>query len=67
MGGIRIMTSPSQDRSTVNDAIASPNESRSESMQDDEHKEGLVQGCSSCGTTFALVGFAGNADTSLFI
>jgi hypothetical protein len=38
-GGVRVTTSPSEDRCTVNDEITCPNESRSESVYNGENEE----------------------------
>ena len=66
-GRVRITTSPGQDGSTINDEITCPNESSSESLQNGEHEERLVQRGSGCVATFALLGSAGNARLSLFV
>jgi len=52
---IGIMASPSQDGSTVNYEISGSNESSFQSVQNNEHKEGLMQGSSSDMATFALL------------
>src|SRR5213594_4008614 len=66
-GRTRVTTSPSQNRSTVNDQVTCSDESGSNSMDNREHKEGFVEGCSGSVATFALLRFTGNVDTSLFI
>jgi hypothetical protein len=66
-GGVRIMAYPSQDRSTVDDEITSPNEPSSHGLQHREHEERLVQRGSCCMTTFALLGWTGNAQVSIFV
>src|SRR5258708_7095843 len=66
-GGVRITASPSQNGSTVNDEITSPNEPSSHGLHNREHEERLVQRGSSCMTTFALLGWTGNAQVSIFI
>jgi hypothetical protein len=65
-GCIRIVASPSQDGSTVNDEITSSDESPSQSLQDDKHKKRLVQRCPGSMATFAHLRFAWNADLSIF-
>ena len=65
-GGIRITASPGENGSAVNDEIASSDESSSESLQNDQHKKGLMERRSSGMATFALLGFARNAELSLF-
>ena len=66
-GGIRVTASPSEDGGTVNDEITGSNESRSDGMQNGEHKERLVQRCSSRVATFARLRFARNVGVSLFV
>jgi hypothetical protein len=65
--GIRIMASPSQDGCTINDEITSPNESRSDGVENREHKKRLIERGTCCMTTFPLLGFAGNARLPLFV
>jgi hypothetical protein len=60
-GGVRITASPSQDGSTVNNEITSPNEPPSNGLQNCEDEERFVQRGSSCAATFALLRWAGNA------
>jgi len=67
IGGIRVATPPSQNGSTVNDEIPGSNESLFESLQNHQHKEGLMQGCSSGVATLALLGWARNTKLSLFV
>jgi hypothetical protein len=66
-GGILVTAAPSQNGSTVNDQITSPNESRAESVQNGEYKERLMQRGTSCVATFALLGFARNAGLPLSV
>src|SRR5258708_28350176 len=66
-GGIGITASPGQDGSAINDEITSSDESRLDCMQDSQHKERLIQGCTGCVATFALLGFARNAELSLLV
>jgi hypothetical protein len=55
IGGIRITTSPSQNGSTVNDEITGPDEPSSQSLQNDQHKERLMQRCTRSMATFAML------------
>jgi hypothetical protein len=61
VSSIRVTTSPSQNGSTVNDEITGSHESLSESLQNDQHKQGLVQRCSGSVATFALLRSTWNA------
>jgi hypothetical protein len=67
ISGIGITASPGEERSAVNDEIASAHESRLERLQHGEHEKGFVEGGSGDVTAFTLLGFAWNADTSVFI
>jgi hypothetical protein len=64
---IRILASPGEDGSAVNDKITGSNESGSQSVQNRENEERLMQRGTSYVATFALLRFARNADASLFI
>jgi hypothetical protein len=67
VGGIWVTPSPSQNGSTVNDEITGSDESPSQSLQDDEHKQGLVRRRSCCMATFAMLGWTHNERLALFI
>jgi len=66
-GSIRIMASPSQNRSAVNDEITGSDASRWEGVQHRENEKGLVQECSGSMATCALLGCTWNAGLSLFV
>src|SRR5258708_2702489 len=66
-GSVRITASPSQDGSTVNDEITSPDEPLSNGLQSREDKERFVQRGSGYAATFALLRWAGNAQASTFV
>jgi len=55
IGGIRITTSPGQDRSTINDEVTGSHQSGSKSQQDRQDKESFMQRCSSYVATSALL------------
>jgi hypothetical protein len=55
VGSIRITTTPCQNGSTVNDQITGSDESPSQSLQNHQHKEGLMQRRSGGMATFAML------------
>jgi hypothetical protein len=55
VGGIRVTASPSENGGTVNDEIASSDESSSQRLHNDHDKEGLMERGSRDMTTFALL------------
>jgi hypothetical protein len=55
VGSIRVTASPSQDGSTVNDEIPGSDEPSSESLQNKEHKQGLMHRRTSSMATFAML------------
>jgi hypothetical protein len=55
VGRIRVTTSPSEDRSTINDEITGSNQSGSKSLQDRQDKQRFMQRCSSYVATSALL------------
>ncbi len=65
-GSIGISVSPSEDGSTVNDEITGTDETSPESLHNGQHKQGFMQRRSGSMATFALLGFARNAELSLF-
>jgi hypothetical protein len=67
IGGIWVTPSPSQDRSAVNDKITGSDKPSAQSLQDDEHKQGLVHRGTGSMATFAMLGWTHNERPSLFI
>jgi hypothetical protein len=55
VGSIRVTPSPSQNGSTVNDEITGSDESPSQSLQNNQHKQGLMYRSTSSMATFAVL------------
>jgi hypothetical protein len=67
IGGVRVATSPSQNGSTVNDQITGSDESPSQSLQNNQHKQGLMYRSTSSMATFAMLGWTHHERLALFI
>jgi hypothetical protein len=65
VGGIRISASPSQNGSTVDNEVASPNQSLAQRLPDSEYKERLVNGSPSTVATLALLRRARDTELSV--
>jgi hypothetical protein len=67
IGGIWVTPSPSQDGGTINDQITGSDEPSSQSLQNHQHKKGLMQRRSGGVATFAMLGRAQNTRLPFFI
>jgi hypothetical protein len=67
VGSIRITTTPCQNGSTVNDEIPSSDKPSTQSLQHNQHKEGLMHRGTGSMATFAMLGWTYNERPSLFI
>jgi hypothetical protein len=67
VGGIWVASSPSQDGSTVNNEITGSDKPSTQSLQHNQHKEGLMHGGTGSMATFAMLGGTYNERLALFI